>query len=778
MGAILSQVFPFVHPGLAAAALAMGLIPILVHLVNRRRYVRLPWAAMKFLLAAHRRSARRVRLEQWLLLLTRVSLIVLVGFALARPYLPGSFILPFPSARVHRVLLVDNSLSMKAKTEDGQSRFELARSYAEALLESLPRTDAVSVVTLADPAEAVIAQAAYDRRFVRERLAAIEVTQRATDTVGAIGLTLEIIEDSPLPAGNQVVYIISDFPEYIWASATPVNPTPAVRMTRQLADTLVDSSSDLVLFIAASARRPIENLSIASLTTGSSLTAVGFPVELIVDIENHNAMSVPDASLQIRRDGEIIRQEPLPRLQPQKATRAVITTAFGTPGTHLIEARVSPTAGGLASEDWDALADDDFRYLSIDIHTTSPILLVDGRPGGSAPAAGQTGYLAMALAPQQRQLGPRQAGWPAVLAPKVITESELGGEVLADYDAVMLCNVQRLPKEIWNRLERFVDQGGGLMVFGGDLVSADNYNRFGYADGAGVLPGRIGDPRPGGLWSSKRDTWVQFKGDGLEHPIVAEFAEVAESGLFSARIQNYLPLEPESGKADTVLRYTNDDPALVASSFGAGRVLLCTTTANMDWTNLPARGDYVSLMLNAVAYLSPTRGQHRNVMVGGVFREPLTPIESSMSLRVTSSDGVVSQPSLVPYASGLALEYGPIERAGAATVSIGPTVRTFTANVDVDESRLAHMDAERLTRLIDRPLEVIDAPPRRVPARVVPARGRSAELSSILFYLVVGLLFAEMTLAMWFGTRSTQESPARRRSGSRASRTVFARRRA
>ena len=88
------------HPAIAAAALGMGVIPILVHLINRRRYRRVTWAAMSFLLAANRRSARRVRLEQWALLAARIAIIVLVGWAIARPYLPASAWIPLGNGAV------------------------------------------------------------------------------------------------------------------------------------------------------------------------------------------------------------------------------------------------------------------------------------------------------------------------------------------------------------------------------------------------------------------------------------------------------------------------------------------------------------------------------------------------------------------------------------------------------------------------------------------------------------------------------------------------------
>ena len=50
MPPVIVLVVPFIHPALAGAALATGLIPVLIHLINRRRHRRVSWAAMSFLL--------------------------------------------------------------------------------------------------------------------------------------------------------------------------------------------------------------------------------------------------------------------------------------------------------------------------------------------------------------------------------------------------------------------------------------------------------------------------------------------------------------------------------------------------------------------------------------------------------------------------------------------------------------------------------------------------------------------------------------------------------
>src|SRR3954468_17926410 len=74
--------WPFFWAGLAAVS-----IPIIIHILNRRRFKTVSWAAMEFLLRAMRKNRRRLKFEQWLLLATRCLLLLLVATALARPLL-------------------------------------------------------------------------------------------------------------------------------------------------------------------------------------------------------------------------------------------------------------------------------------------------------------------------------------------------------------------------------------------------------------------------------------------------------------------------------------------------------------------------------------------------------------------------------------------------------------------------------------------------------------------------------------------------------------------
>src|SRR5437764_15218638 len=74
----------FASPAAAlATAAGAAAVPVIIHLLNRRRYRIVDWAAMRFLLAAQRQNVRRLRLEQWLLLAIRCLVLVLLAGALA-----------------------------------------------------------------------------------------------------------------------------------------------------------------------------------------------------------------------------------------------------------------------------------------------------------------------------------------------------------------------------------------------------------------------------------------------------------------------------------------------------------------------------------------------------------------------------------------------------------------------------------------------------------------------------------------------------------------------
>ena len=76
----------FVFIGLAGLAL-----PVLAHLLSKRNFDVVEWGAMQFL-ELRKSTKRKLRLEQLLLMLLRMTLIALAALAFARPWAQGGFL--------------------------------------------------------------------------------------------------------------------------------------------------------------------------------------------------------------------------------------------------------------------------------------------------------------------------------------------------------------------------------------------------------------------------------------------------------------------------------------------------------------------------------------------------------------------------------------------------------------------------------------------------------------------------------------------------------------
>src|SRR6476620_4834412 len=107
MGVLTFSSLPFL---IAGAVCAAG--PIVIHLLNRRRYRVVQWAAMDFLRQALKRNRRILQIRDILLLILRTLAVLLFGMALARPYFARHQERFDERQPLHAVIVIDNSLSM------------------------------------------------------------------------------------------------------------------------------------------------------------------------------------------------------------------------------------------------------------------------------------------------------------------------------------------------------------------------------------------------------------------------------------------------------------------------------------------------------------------------------------------------------------------------------------------------------------------------------------------------------------------------------------------
>ncbi len=119
-------------------------VPLLLHLLRRRSGERVDFPALRYLRRAEREHAREVRLRNFLLLALRVTAVLAIAAALARPIGPFPGVGHPPTAVT---LVFDNSASTAAVV-GGSTLMEQQRRAARAVLDAARPSDAVTIVTM------------------------------------------------------------------------------------------------------------------------------------------------------------------------------------------------------------------------------------------------------------------------------------------------------------------------------------------------------------------------------------------------------------------------------------------------------------------------------------------------------------------------------------------------------------------------------------------------------------------------------------------------------
>ena len=113
--------------GLLAAA-----IPLVLHLLSSIKAQEVLFPTLRFLKSSMERTARRRRIQHWLLLLLRAALLGFLAMAVSEPISKASQGW-LGGQSFAAVVILDNSYSMLARSES-TTRFEQARSEAKMLL--------------------------------------------------------------------------------------------------------------------------------------------------------------------------------------------------------------------------------------------------------------------------------------------------------------------------------------------------------------------------------------------------------------------------------------------------------------------------------------------------------------------------------------------------------------------------------------------------------------------------------------------------------------------
>jgi hypothetical protein len=717
--------FNFLSPLLIWGTL-LGLIPLIIHLLNRRRFRRVAWAPMRYLKLTIQRNRRRIQIEQLLLLLLRIALPVLLFFFLARPVLnpTGLEHWAFGGGRSSQVVLLDDSLSM-GYASAGPSAFQRAREVAGALLAAARPQDRCTLVVTSAPRAPIFHEVEGSRRdqFSGDALAVpISDTHAVWPTVLA-GVD-EVVQSCTYPTRH--LTIVTDLRKAGW---DPGVADVARRWKEQgVRVRVVDVGDDEAANVALESLTPLDRTILAG--AESRWEAV---------VRNDSPRVLNRAKVILRVDDRPTELT-LPEIPPRTSARVPLSVRFPNQGMHDLSLQLPE----------DELPGDNQHWAAVPVKDTLLIRLVDGEPS-TEPFGSEVDYLA---APLSIGVGDAEA-WRL----EVVQEEDFLAPRLEPADVLVLANVAAPTPEQARGLARLVRGGMGLMIFTGGKVDTGLYNERLYRSGEPLLPSPL-----------KAQVDEAIRGLVIE-PVrpspIEKLLELKASALERVPVRQIMGVDEPTGEsgAARVLARWNDParaPAVLERIVGEGRVLLWTTTADRAGNDWPIEPSFVMAIREAVRGTSrPTSWSH-TVTAGERPRRIVHSSHALANVRLTPPGGgepvALAAVAVDDRASGdpepaSAIDLPDTRKAGLYRVAwdegpLGTQQDLFASNPDPRESKLDRLSAADLKAMLA-PLDVEVAAARGDGTDAASPTGR--EVWHELAWGLLGLLIVEPIVACWVG---------------------------
>lgn len=680
----------FVNPILAAVGLACVAVPILIHILMRRRRRPIAWAAMRFLLEAYQQQRRRLRFEQWALLAARCLLVALIALALGRPIV-GSLLGRGGQGPATLTILIDNGVASQAvDPQTGRPALDRHKDAALALLERLDPAagDRAALITMGAPARAVVMPASADIAALRQLVRDLSATDSATDLSGAMTLA----RGSPADAGDagtrRTVAVLSDFRRgsidaragQDAASGTPIG------LARVIA--------------SAPASQPLGNISIVGVEPTRPVVVLGPG-----DGGEGSAMAQFPVRVGLRRSGELgsAATRVSLTLQPVRAGGRAIPAGNAvvrwSPGQSealasiSVDASAAGASGGgaavlVARIDDDALAADNVFRRPIELRSKLRVGLVWTRGAGGTRVgldqlpAWEWVRLALSAGDGEIEI--------VDLEPATLDASRLAG-----LDAAIVARPEALAEDNWRRL-RDLASGGGLVVV---MPPADQAVHT-WTD---TMTRMLGLP-----WIFAREAQAHDPAQSIS----ASRAVTPEADLLlllSAELPELVrpvrllrSLAPESGSLEgstTLLSLASGAPLLVTSppgaaeqgATGSGLVAYLAAAPSFAWTDLPAKPLMVP-MLQELVRQGVGRAQVASAELAGTTPRLPTQVVDLRPLTQFGSGPI----------RGAASRSEAIERAGVleALDARGAVRRVIAVNADPSGTRVDLSERQAVAPLL------------------------------------------------------------------------------
>ncbi len=570
----------------ASGAFLFGLFgalgPLVIHLLNRRRQVRIDWAAMDLLLQAIRQQRRRIQIRDIILLLLRTAAIVLFILAMARPIWKSQAAALGGARPVHAVIVVDNSLSMAYAAFD-QSLLDLARAKVEQFIRNLPSGSDVTLIPMCPQPDTRFAEVYDSTEDSLEAVARI----RAVDRMARLGALLAAIRAAADLQGTiplKRIIVVSDMQKGTWDDSSSL-------------EQMADVGQVQLVELRPADGLPRQNSWIEKCDVRGGYAESGVPCIVNAFIRHQANGAGRRVRVSLSVDGKIVQERNVDLAANQ---RNIISFehVFEKPGGEFNPAYLPVRV----EMEQDRLTLDDHWTFVAPVFQQAPIAFVDQYGSLEQPRSYRFGE----SFPLRQLLQSRLASSNAVrpTSPPHVTINEINSEVLDKARVVVIAGVGGPTPQVVERLRRYVEGGGQVMITAGAEFSPASWSSIGWNDGRGILPAPLAPEFIGSLPNRAQDVSprttetfhlnpASFRRDVVALQVSdSQWNELVQAPFFyqAVRVDMEAVAADEfatSGETPQVIgRYDSGEPFAVVRRIGKGHVLLITTGCFPKWNNL------------------------------------------------------------------------------------------------------------------------------------------------------------------------------------------------
>ena len=721
----------FLAPLFAVAGIVGASIPLILHLLNRERARRLVFGTIRFIQMSHQTNVRRHKLKRLLLLLMRILMLALLGFAFARPFFAEAPVIAQKTGgKRNAIVILDTSYSMQY-----EEVFENAKKEGTKILDGLDATDAACLILSSDNAR-VIAPLGSEFSHIRAALNDAEVTYKPTDYLDALQTADEIL--ASIPIGAKQIYVVADMQKRGWENfieTDKLNPDVQIQ------------------FIDVHPEQP-HNFAITDLNVPpvilSRKPTRGLRQEqqasyLVARVRNFSDDAVENLPVRLFIDGNMIHTVQLD-IEPDDLADAVFRVDFQDEATHT----------GWVELPEDALGVDNKRYFTLQSLRSIRVHAVSDKPrtqNSHQNLYGQTletFFMKMALT----------AGRDAVPIDFAESNSVPSTAILNRTDVLVLANVAQLSSDEAGRVAAYVASGGGLILTVGDNIDPAVYEQR-LGGEIGLMPCNFVRPVGDAFDRQQFRVLATVK---YEHPIFAPFKEPNHGDFGKGRFYRIFQAVP-TANATVIASYDDGSPALFEKPYGnLGRVLCFTSTIDREWNDLPIRAVYLPFLHESIKYLALKDAEALpDYRVGDYVELKVSDVENGGIM--DKREVAIFNPNNVETRLGGNIDVAPaaentlksgvlytdttipgiysIHRSGAEVPDY------FVINVDTTESDLAARDVEELASMLKGTADelVEDKPMAELVAQYNEDVERNQNVWIYLMFAVFALAVTEMFLA-------------------------------